>query len=162
MLRASRLNPKISAYTYICGNYDFNTTPIAPPGTKVVVHSKPYQRLTWYLNVESGRYLGPSMKHYWCVKCYFPQTNQVWDCDTVTLIPHEYPFPEVKLVDFLKQSANDIITLLIAPTSTTEILLEAVDPTRNELLKILYTIKILKPLPPQVTLSDTVALTRVK
>ena len=32
MLRASRLNPKISAYTYMFVNYDFNTTPIAPLG----------------------------------------------------------------------------------------------------------------------------------
>ena len=48
MLRASWLNPKISAYTYIFGKYDFNATPIAPPGKKLVVHSNPYQHLTWY------------------------------------------------------------------------------------------------------------------
>ena len=53
MLQASRLNPKISAYTYIFGNYDYNTTPISPPGTKVVVNSKPDQRLTWDLNGEA-------------------------------------------------------------------------------------------------------------
>ena len=35
ILQDSRLNPKISAYTYIFGNYDFNTTLIEPPGKKV-------------------------------------------------------------------------------------------------------------------------------
>ena len=100
MLRSSRLNPKISAYTHIFGKYDFSTTPIAPPGTKVVVHSKPDQCLTWYLSGEEGWYVGPSMNYYRCVQCYFPRTNQVRDCDTVTFIPHEYPFLEVNLEYF--------------------------------------------------------------
>ena len=43
-----------------------------------------------------------------------------------------------------------------------EISLEAVNPTRNALLSIEYTIKRLKPLPPQVPLSDTVVLPMVK
>ena len=89
MLQYLQLNPKISAYTYIFASYDFNTTPIASPGTRVVVNYKPYQRLTWELNGEDGWYMGPSMKHYKCVKCYFPRTNQVCDCGTVTFIPNE-------------------------------------------------------------------------
>ena len=89
MLRASRLNPKILAYTYIFGQYYFNTIPIVPPGINIVVHSKPDQFLTWYLNGETGWYVGPSIKHYWCIYCYFTITNQVRNCDTVTLIPHE-------------------------------------------------------------------------
>ena len=90
----------ISAYPHFFGNYNFNNTNIAPTGTKVVVHSKPDQLLTWDLNGEAGWYVGPSVKHYWCVKCYSPQTNQVHDCDTVPFIPHAYPFPEVNLEDF--------------------------------------------------------------
>ena len=35
VLRSSRVNPKL---------YDFNKTPLAPPGTKVIVHLKPDQR----------------------------------------------------------------------------------------------------------------------
>ena len=89
MLQYLQLNPKISAYTFIFASYDFNTTPIAPPGTKVVVNYKPYQRLTWELNGEDGWYMGPSMKHYCYLQCYFQITNQVRDCDTVTFIPHE-------------------------------------------------------------------------
>ena len=101
MLRASRLNPKISAYTYSFGNYDFNTTPIEPPGTRVVIHSKPHQRLTWELNGEASWYVGPPMKNYRCVQCSFTRTKQVRDCDAFNLISHEYPFPELKLEDFL-------------------------------------------------------------
>ena len=88
MLRVSRLNPKISAYTYIFGNYGFNTTTIADPGTKLIVHFKPYKLLTWVLDVEAGWYVGPSMKHYQYVQFYLPRTNQLCDCDAVTFIPH--------------------------------------------------------------------------
>ena len=47
LLRNSRANPKLSSYAYLHGNFDFNKTPLAPPGTKVVVHSKPNNRASW-------------------------------------------------------------------------------------------------------------------
>ena len=33
LLRSSRSNPKLSAYAYLFGNFDYNATPLAPPGT---------------------------------------------------------------------------------------------------------------------------------
>mmetsp|Transcript_20180 Transcript_20180/g.41904 ORF Transcript_20180/g.41904 Transcript_20180/m.41904 type:complete len:183 (-) Transcript_20180:163-711(-) len=36
MLRPSRLNPKLSTYNQFFGNFDFNKTPLAPLGTKVI------------------------------------------------------------------------------------------------------------------------------
>ena len=65
-------------------------------------------------------------------------------------------------VGIKKQAANDIITILSAPPSTTEIPLEAGNPTINALLKIADTIKRLKPLPPQLPLTYTVAIPRAK
>lgn len=47
MLRASRLNNKLSAYTQLNGVFDFNRTPLAPPGTRVIVHEKPAVRQSW-------------------------------------------------------------------------------------------------------------------
>ena len=41
LVRASRCNPMISAYAYLKGNFDHNSTPIATPGTRVIAHSKP-------------------------------------------------------------------------------------------------------------------------
>ena len=40
LLRTSRINPNLSAYAYLNGNYNFNAHPLAPPGTKVLVHHK--------------------------------------------------------------------------------------------------------------------------
>ena len=38
LLRQFRVNPKLSTYAYLFGNYDFNRCPMAPPGTRVVVN----------------------------------------------------------------------------------------------------------------------------
>ena len=92
LLRSSRSNPAISAYTYIFGEFNFSATPLAPPGTKIVTHVKSNNRGTWELNGEVGWYVGPSMQHYRCVKCYFPRTKEVRDCDTVTFFPPQCPF----------------------------------------------------------------------
>ena len=45
LLRKCRVNPNLSAYAYIFGNFDFNKTPLAPPGTKVAVYVKPEKEL---------------------------------------------------------------------------------------------------------------------
>jgi hypothetical protein len=41
LLRGSRINPKLSAYAQLHGAFDYNKTPLALPGTKVVIHEKP-------------------------------------------------------------------------------------------------------------------------
>ena len=40
LLRSSRVNPSLSAYAYLFGNFNFNKTPLASPGTKVLIHKK--------------------------------------------------------------------------------------------------------------------------
>ena len=44
MLRPSRINPKQSTYNEIWGNFDFNKTPLAPPGCLIVAHERPQDR----------------------------------------------------------------------------------------------------------------------
>jgi hypothetical protein len=41
LLRNSRLNHKLSAYAQVFGPYDFNVTPLAPPGTRTGAQEKP-------------------------------------------------------------------------------------------------------------------------
>jgi hypothetical protein len=50
LLRGSRINPKLSAHAQLHGQFDFNRTPLAPPGIRVLVHIKPSERttLTWF------------------------------------------------------------------------------------------------------------------
>jgi hypothetical protein len=41
MLRRSRINPRLSAHTQIFGVFDYNQIPLAPIGTRTVVHGQP-------------------------------------------------------------------------------------------------------------------------
>jgi hypothetical protein len=54
LLRGSRINPKLSAYEQLFGRYDFNRTPIAPPGIKVLAHVKSKVRKTWVPHALDG------------------------------------------------------------------------------------------------------------
>ena len=47
LLRPSRLNPRLLAEAQLNGAFDFNRTPLAPPGTRVIVHKTPNNRRTW-------------------------------------------------------------------------------------------------------------------
>eukprot|EP00957_Ditylum_brightwellii_P071952 5468402-Ditylum_brightwellii.AAC.1 len=47
LLQTSRANPKLSAYAYVFGHYNFNKCPLAPPGTKVIIHRKLDQHGSW-------------------------------------------------------------------------------------------------------------------
>ena len=91
-------------------------------------------RPSWAPNGEIGWYVGPSMYHYRCIQYYFPITRACRDVDTVTFISKVVPFPEVKIDNFLKQVALDIISILTNQPLTTTINLEGGDTTRNALL----------------------------
>ena len=67
LLRAARVNPKLSAYAYIYGNFNFNAMLMALPGTKVIVDINSSKQASWDLNGAIGWYIGPSMKYYRCV-----------------------------------------------------------------------------------------------
>ena len=43
----SRLHPHLSAYVHLYGEFDYNYTTLAPPGTKVVIHNRPGDRDYW-------------------------------------------------------------------------------------------------------------------
>ena len=44
LLCPCRYNPKLSAYAALEGSFDFNATPLAPFGTKCIIHKKPDNR----------------------------------------------------------------------------------------------------------------------
>ena len=147
LLRNSRVNPALSSYAYLFGNFDFNRTPLAPVGTKVLSHSKPAQRRSWDYHGVQGWYIGPSMEHYRCVKCFFPTTGKTRDTDTVEFFPKEIPFPKTTSEDFLIQAATDILTLLQGPNQTLPIL-QYGDTTKNALVQLSQLLNRAAPAPP--------------
>jgi hypothetical protein len=155
LLRSSRNNPKLSAHAYLFGEFNFNATPLAPPGTKVLFHKKPDDRTSWGPHGREGWYIGPALQHYRCVTCFAPDTRKELISDTVTFIPSQYKFPEITTDDFLKQAATDIISILNKPPSSTVPTLEAGDPTRNALLKIAEALHRIKSYPDPIPTSPS-------
>ena len=112
MLRTSRCHPKLSAYAYIHGPHDFNQVPLAPPGTKIVIHKKPETRKSWGYHGELGWYVGPAINHYRCFKCFMPTTAKEVITDTVRFLPKKINFPQLHLDTYLKLAIDKIIHLL--------------------------------------------------
>jgi hypothetical protein len=112
LLRSSRRQPKLSAHACLHGAFNFNRSPLAPPGTRVVVHVTPNQRQNIAPHGVDGWYVGPSTEHYRCHKCYIPTTFGVRDALTVDWFPHKVPFPKVGTNEYLRKTATDMLTLL--------------------------------------------------
>ena len=64
MLRSSRINPCISAYTQVHGIFDFNRMPLSPAGFNVIIHGRTEERSSWSIHGTRGYYVGPAMKHF--------------------------------------------------------------------------------------------------
>ena len=66
MLRFSRRNPNKSANQEVYGNFDFNKTPLALPGTKALVYDDPAAHASWAPHATDEYYVdvGPASNHY--------------------------------------------------------------------------------------------------
>ena len=92
LLHSARANPRLSAYAYLHGQFDYNKTPLVPMGTKIVSHLKPDARSTWAPSGEEGWTVGYSPEHYRHIKAFFPVTCSERNVDTVSFFPQEFFF----------------------------------------------------------------------
>jgi hypothetical protein len=116
LLRGSRINPKLSAYAQLQGTFDFNRTPLAPPGIRVLVHVKPDQRTTWSPHATDGWYIGPAMESYRCYKVWIWETRSVRICDTISWFPTKVTMPLASSTDLILAGIKDILHALHNPS----------------------------------------------
>ena len=83
MLRPSRLNPRLSTYAQLSGDFDYNKTPLVPLGTNVLVYETPTSRKSWATHGVEGWYVGPAIEHYRNFRCYIPTTGSEHIVETV-------------------------------------------------------------------------------
>ncbi|KAG7352362.1 reverse transcriptase RNA-dependent DNA polymerase [Nitzschia inconspicua] len=115
--RGSRLNPKLSAWAQLHGTYDYNRTPLAPPGCKVLVHKKPAQRESWAPHAADGWYIGPALESYRCHTVWIAETRRERITDTISFFPKSVALPLATPDDLIHASLQDIINILKKPTS---------------------------------------------
>ena len=85
LLHQSNATPNISAYTHLCGQFNYNKMPLVPMGCAVQVHEKMDKHGTWAYHSVDGWYLATSPEHYRTHSCHiksikserFTETSQV-------------------------------------------------------------------------------------
>jgi hypothetical protein len=117
LLRGSRINPSLSAWQQLFGNFDFNRTPLAPPGVKILAHVKPSDRKSWAPHAVEGWYVGPAMESYRCFKVWIAESRSTRICDTVSWFPHHLGMPLASNADLIRASLADIAQAVKQPAA---------------------------------------------
>ena len=124
LLRQSLINPRISAWEFFQGPFDFTKTPLAPIGCRVQIHAKPATRQSWDYRAKDGFYIGPDLNSYWCFTLFKCDTQSQVISETVEF-RHAYqttptPSPEDNIINGLQVMATALANAL-QPTSVTQL-----------------------------------------
>jgi hypothetical protein len=112
LLRSSRLNPRLSAQAQLNGAFNYDRTPLAPPGTKVIVHETFSVRRSWAPHGVDGWYIGAAPHHYRCWQVFIPQTAGERYSYTVEFFPTTVPMPQLSSADAATQAIQDLLLAL--------------------------------------------------
>jgi hypothetical protein len=66
LLCQSHANLSVSSWEYCNGPYNFDATPMGPPGSRIIAHAQGTTRKSWDFCGKTGFYIGPSLVHYRC------------------------------------------------------------------------------------------------
>jgi hypothetical protein len=112
MLRKARVNPKLSAYAILEGQFDFNKTPLAPVGTKSLVFLDPKHRRSFQTKAMDAYYCGPVKMHYRNYRFYIPETRNYRTSNSAKFFPAHCKMPAIEPGDTIRLAAQDLITAL--------------------------------------------------
>jgi len=135
LLRASRVNPQLSAYAQIHGVFDYNRTPLTPPGIRVLAHIRPDDRRLFAPHAEAGCYFCLVMVHYRCHLIWFLATNLERIVQTLKWFPaYDIKMP-IASRDALVTTAAQELTAALKFTDHDSLLLTLQTVTRQNLQK---------------------------
>jgi hypothetical protein len=143
LMRKSRINPNISAWEQLHGPFNYDRTPLAPPGIKVLIHEKPSVRETWAPHAVDGYYLAPAMQHYRCFRVYVTETRSERIADTLVWQPGEILIPKMSSLELAIATMKDLIHVIKHPTPGSNVAaLKQIDAIFSD-----YTTQFPKPTP---------------
>ena len=111
MLRSCTIKPEHSAHSFIFGPHDFNKVPLAPLGSKVMMHEGTYERGSWSDRGVKGFFIGPAHEHYRCYQCLNPATNGVRITNSIEIFP-KCGMPSTSSLDRLNMLLADLTDAL--------------------------------------------------
>ena len=110
----------MSAYMALEGAFNYNKTPLAPPGTKVMIHENPDKRASWAAYGVDGWYLGPALEQYRCYQVYVNNTRAERNVDTVKFSPQHTKVPSIAANDAATTAAQELVAALSDPKPNIE------------------------------------------
>ncbi len=99
LLRQSSLQPHMSAWEHFNGPFNFDATPMGPPGCRIISHAKGSKRLSWDYRGHQGFYVRPALDHYRCYTVVKTSTSAVVVTDTVTFQHPTLSIPTLTTTD---------------------------------------------------------------
>ena len=108
IMRPCRTNPKLLAFEALEGAFQFTSTPLAPPGTKVLVHHKPNRRSPWGFHAQLGWYIGPALNHHKCWKVIMDGNRAERITDTLTFQHHNVKVPQPTQADKIISATREL------------------------------------------------------
>ena len=108
IVRPCRQNPKLSAWAATEGGFHFDKTPIAPPGTAMLMYERPENRKTFGHNARKAWYLGPCLNHYRAFRGILPSTGKERMSDTVKMQHHAIAIPRLTPADRIVEAARHL------------------------------------------------------
>ena len=108
IVKKCRQNPLLSAWAAMEGEFHFNATPIAPPGSEMLMHENPNRRKTFVFNAKKSWYIAPCFKHYQTFKGIMSSTGAEILSGTVRFKHHAITIPHLTPADRIMESARQL------------------------------------------------------
>ena len=108
IVRPHRQNPRLSAWAAMEGEFFFEATPIAPPGSSMLMQVKPGERASWQHNAKKAWYVGPCLKHYRSFKGVLPSTRGERISNSVRFQHHAINIPTRTPADRILEAAKQL------------------------------------------------------
>ena len=98
----------LSAWAIMEGEFQFDAIPIAPPGSRILMHDKPGKRKTFGMNARPAWYLGPCFKHYRTFRGIVPSTGGERLSDTVRFQHHAIAIPDLTPANSILEATRQL------------------------------------------------------
>ena len=116
LLRSSRTCPKMSAHAHLHGIFNYNATPLAPPGCQALIYEDPTHRRSFGTHGVSAYYIGPAMEHYRNYQFFVPSSGGKRICATAQFFPSQGSTPIATPTENVLIAAHDLIEAIKQPS----------------------------------------------
>ena len=114
-MQQSRINPKLSAHNQVFGTFNYQRTPLAPLGTKVIIHKRPDQRKTWDKHGQPEFMVNRAKHHFQSWEVSVAKTGATRVSDAIKLLPAQYTMSKTSSNDRISAAFKEIAKPLNKP-----------------------------------------------